>query len=62
MKSGKETAGRDNLVPCENITITNCTMAHGHGGVVIGSEMSGGRPPGGHLQLRLRRARTAASA
>ncbi|MFT4260310.1 glycoside hydrolase family 28 protein [Microbacterium sp.] len=29
-------------VPCENITITNCTMAHGHGGVVIGSEMSGG--------------------
>ncbi|WP_203582008.1 glycoside hydrolase family 28 protein [Microbacterium hibisci] len=29
-------------VPCENITITNCTMVHGHGGVVIGSEMSGG--------------------
>lgn len=28
-------------VPCENITITNCTMIHGHGGVVIGSEMSG---------------------
>ncbi len=28
-------------VPCENITITNCTMVHGHGGVVIGSEMSG---------------------
>lgn len=28
--------------PCENITITNCTMIHGHGGVVIGSEMSGG--------------------
>jgi len=27
--------------PCENITITNCTMVHGHGGVVIGSEMSG---------------------
>lgn len=26
----------------ENITITNCTMARGHGGVVIGSEMSGG--------------------
>ena len=23
-------------------TITNCTMADGHGGVVIGSEMSGG--------------------
>jgi polygalacturonase len=29
-------------VPCENITITNCTMVHGHGGVVMGSEMSGG--------------------
>jgi len=29
-------------VPCENITIVNCTMVHGHGGVVIGSEMSGG--------------------
>jgi polygalacturonase len=26
---------------CENITITNCTMLDGHGGVVIGSEMSG---------------------
>lgn len=26
---------------CENITITNCTMLSGHGGVVIGSEMSG---------------------
>ncbi|MGM0111149.1 glycoside hydrolase family 28 protein [Enterococcus sp. DIV0187] len=26
---------------CENITITNCTMVHGHGGVVLGSEMSG---------------------
>jgi len=28
--------------PCENITITNLTTAHGHGGVSIGSEMSGG--------------------
>lgn len=28
-------------VACENITITNCTMIHGHGGVVLGSEMSG---------------------
>ena len=42
LKSGKEDNGRENLKPCENITITNCTMAHGHGGVVIGSEMSGG--------------------
>lgn len=28
-------------VPCENITITNCVMVHGHGAVVLGSEMSG---------------------
>lgn len=28
-------------VSCENITITNCVMIHGHGGVVLGSEMSG---------------------
>ena len=42
IKSGIETEPRELLVPCENITITNCTMVHGHGGVVIGSEMSGG--------------------
>ena len=41
IKSGKETEAPELLTPCENITITNCTMAHGHGGVVIGSEMSG---------------------
>jgi len=40
IKSGVETSTK--RVPCENITITNCTMVHGHGGVVIGSEMSGG--------------------
>lgn len=28
-------------ISCENITITGCTMVHGHGGVVLGSEMSG---------------------
>ncbi len=39
IKAGtEETAER---VACENITISNCTMVHGHGGVVIGSEMSG---------------------
>ncbi|MBN1814480.1 MAG: glycoside hydrolase family 28 protein [Anaerolineae bacterium] len=40
IKSGTE-QDRGKLSPCENITITNCTMVHGHGGVVIGSEMSG---------------------
>jgi polygalacturonase len=42
IKSGRDEDGRKHNVPCENITITNCTMLNGHGGVVIGSEMSGG--------------------
>ena len=42
IKSGSEEDGRPNPRPCQNITITNCTMLHGHGGVVIGSEMTGG--------------------
>ena len=42
IKSGAEHKDRDRLAPCENITITNCNMVHGHGGVVIGSETSGG--------------------
>lgn len=41
IKSGRDLQGRQYAVPCENITITNCTMLSGHGGVVIGSEMSG---------------------
>ena len=40
VKAGTEDALED--VPCENIAITGCTMVHGHGGVVLGSEMSGG--------------------
>ena len=42
LKAGQETEPMINSRPCENITVTNCTMLHGHGGVVIGSEMSGG--------------------
>jgi len=42
IKSGSEAEGADRRTPCRDITITNCTMARGHGGVVIGSEMSGG--------------------
>lgn len=41
IKSGRDKQARRMNVPCENITITNCTMLSGHGGVVIGSEMSG---------------------
>ncbi len=42
LKSGMNEAGRKLGRPDENITITNCVMMRGHGGVVIGSEMSGG--------------------
>lgn len=42
IKSGLETDILQKQYPCENITVTNCTLIHGHGGVVIGSEMSGG--------------------
>ena len=41
IKSGRDEDGREAAHPTENITITNCTMLDGHGGVVIGSEMSG---------------------
>lgn len=41
LKSGRDEDGRRIARPAENITITNCTMLDGHGGVVIGSEMSG---------------------
>ncbi len=42
IKSGKDVPGRTKAAPAQNYTITNCTMLSGHGGVVIGSEMSGG--------------------
>jgi polygalacturonase len=42
IKSGRNTDGRRINVPCENIIIQGCKMKNGHGGVVIGSEMSGG--------------------
>ncbi|GAB6119156.1 glycoside hydrolase family 28 protein [Dysgonomonas termitidis] len=41
IKSGRDEDGRIYGRPCENITVTNCVMLTGHGGVVIGSEMSG---------------------
>lgn len=39
IKSGTEDA--EERIPCENISIADCTMLHGHGAVVLGSEMSG---------------------
>jgi polygalacturonase len=41
IKSGRDAQGRRVGRPSENITITNCTMVRGHGGVSMGSEMAG---------------------
>jgi polygalacturonase len=41
IKSGRNTDGRRVNVPCENLIVRNCTMQDGHGGVSIGSEVSG---------------------
>jgi polygalacturonase len=41
IKSGRNGDGRRVNVPCENIVVQGCTMKNGHGGVVIGSEVSG---------------------
>lgn len=42
LKSGKLFLGLTNNTPCENVVIRNCNLNRGHGGLVIGSEMSGG--------------------
>ena len=42
IKSGKDEDGRRHAMPCRNLYISDCTVYHGHGGFVIGSEMSGG--------------------
>jgi DNA sulfur modification protein DndE len=42
IKSGRDEEGRKRGVPTENIIVQNSTVFHGHGGFVIGSEMSGG--------------------
>jgi len=42
IKSGKDADGRKRGMPTENLIIRNCIVYHGHGGVTIGSEMSGG--------------------
>jgi len=42
IKSGKNAEGVKVGKPCENIRIEDCVMEKGHGGVSIGSEMSGG--------------------
>lgn len=42
LKSGKDEEGRRRGEPTENVIVMNNTVLHGHGGFVVGSEMSGG--------------------
>ena len=42
IKSGRNRDGRERAMPSKNIIIRNCEMKNGHGGVVVGSEISGG--------------------
>jgi polygalacturonase len=42
IKSGKDVEGRKRGMPTENMIIRNNTVYNGHGGFVVGSEMSGG--------------------
>jgi len=42
IKSGKDADGRRRGKPCENVVVKGCTVFAGHGGFVVGSEMSGG--------------------
>ncbi|XEC93570.1 glycoside hydrolase family 28 protein [Paenibacillus tarimensis] len=42
LKSGIDEDGRRVGRPTENVTVTNCIMQRGHGGVVMGSETAGG--------------------
>ncbi len=42
IKSGKDEEGRLRARPTENVIVENCKVFKGHGGFVVGSEMSGG--------------------
>jgi polygalacturonase len=42
IKSGKDKDGRLRARPTQNVIIDNCKVFQGHGGFVVGSEMSGG--------------------
>jgi polygalacturonase len=42
IKSGRNADGRRLNVPTENIVIQGCRMKDGHGGITVGSEISGG--------------------
>ena len=42
LKSGRDAEGRARGRPTENVIVRHCIVYHGHGGFVVGSEMSGG--------------------
>ncbi|PNU04317.1 glycoside hydrolase family 28 protein [Novosphingobium guangzhouense] len=42
VNSGRNADGRRLAAPSQNIVIRNCRMKEGHGGVVVGSQISGG--------------------
>src|SRR5688572_9231283 len=42
VNSGRNADGRRLNVPSQNILVRNCRMKEGHGGVVVGSQISGG--------------------
>ncbi len=42
LKSGRDEQGRRRGRPTENVVVDGCTVFNGHGGFVVGSEMSGG--------------------
>ena len=42
IKSGKDEDGRRRARPTVNLIVDNCKVFHGHGGFIVGSEMSGG--------------------
>lgn len=42
IKAGRDSDGRRVGVPSQNLVIQHCNFANGHGGITIGSEMTGG--------------------
>jgi polygalacturonase len=42
LKSGRNNDGRRLNTPVENVIIRNCEMKEGHGGITVGSEITGG--------------------
>lgn len=42
IKAGRDADGRRVNVPCQNVVVQNCNFADGHGGITLGSEMTGG--------------------